>query len=94
MRIPNDIDDYESDDTFPYETDPPPDMDDPDYVYDSMNDVVDKIEERFIETFCKHCDFWQDGCLIINSRYWQWNGCFEFENMDAFVSQLMKEGDI
>lgn len=78
----------------------PDDLDDPDYWYDSHDHEADLIE-LFVERICKFCDFWQENdCAIINRRYYQFNGCFEFDNMDYsyWNDQLypdidMKEGD-
>lgn len=89
MQIPNDIDDYDDfpEDRLLSEDDYyDPLFDDPDYWYDT-NDNSDQIEELFIETICKKCDFWKDQntygyCQMLNSLYYGFNGCYEFESMD------------
>jgi hypothetical protein len=81
----DDIDDYDDEDDFP-------DVD-PDYCY-YTHDAPQEIEDFFTEKVCKYCDFWQNGCLIVNSRYYQFNGCFEFDNMNYNAwADIMKEDD-
>jgi len=81
MRIADDIDDYDGDNDFPY--------DDVDYWYDT-HAAAQEIEDFFTDLICKHCDFWNNGCLIVNSRYYHFNGCFEFDNMDYDALADMK----